>query len=80
MSEWQRWMLSGKSEQIKKTFMKWAESHREVFFEAKNDVGVFVEWKETLEYYFSTAPVVNECCQAWLPTSTFKKPRCGGGE
>ena len=73
MSEWQRWMLSGKSEQIKKTFVKWAESHREVFFEAKNDVGVFVEWKETLEYYFSTAPIVNECCQAWLATSTFKK-------
>ena len=59
--------------QLKREFLKWLESHREAMLDGKDDVGLFTEWRESLEYYFSTAPVVNPCYQFWLATLTFRK-------
>ena len=59
--------------QLRRDFSKWMESHREAMFDGKDDVSVFTEWRETLEYYFSTSPILNDCTQAWLATFTFRR-------
>ena len=58
---------------LRRDFIKWAESRREAMFEGRNDVGNFIEWRETLEYYFSTAPIGNPALQFWMATLTFRK-------
>ena len=68
-----RYVEGPKARELKREFFKWAEAHREVFFDGKDDVGQYVEWRETLEFYFSTTPITNECLQAWLATHTFRR-------
>ena len=53
-----------------KHFTKWMENTREVLFEGRNDVALFLEWQETITYYFMAKQVDNKCTQHWLATQT----------
>ena len=62
-----------KGNSIRREFLKWVENRREAMFEGRNDVGSFIEWRETLEYYFFTASISDQALQFWLATLTFRK-------
>ena len=72
-THWLQMSNNGVSTAYKRAFLKWADSHREAYFEGKDDIGAFNEWKETLGYYFATSTITNVCAQAWLATATFKR-------
>ena len=54
-------------------FLKWADTHKEAYFEGKDDIGTFNEWRETVNFYFSRVAEHNVTTQAWLATATFRK-------
>ena len=72
IAEFQALEDKGKWGEVLRAFTKWAAGKRETQFEGKEEVASVVNWDNSMQFYFVTAPVRNPVIQAHLAVTTFR--------